>query len=206
MQQTKKNIVVEFSSKKNGLQIEMETERLLVRSYEQEDFDKCVKLYEDKVLTRYFDNGEPRSRKEIEELIQDKTKYFLNFEPFGLFSIFRKEDMTFIGQIDVMPYEQPGVVELGCIFDRRYHNQGFCPEVLRAVIFEYIKILNKKGIKCNGQLVYKVMATVHPKNFASKRIIHNIGMQLDKTEERFGNPRLWYSLEPNLEDKVISCS
>lgn len=186
---------IKFYPKKKGLHVEIETKQLLIRSYAQEDFEKAVKLYGDEALTQFFDHGKPRSREETEELIQDKIKYFSNFEPFGLFSIFSKKEAVFVGQADLIPFSDPGVVEVGCIFDRQYHHRGFAREAIRALIFDYVKALGEREFKCNGSFIYKIIATAHPENHASKRLIENLGMMFDKLEERFGHPRLWFSLE-----------
>lgn len=197
MENTKPNTDYEnvlFAREDNGLKVTIETKRLIIRSYQDSDFDDCAKLYENEKLTKFFDHCKPRSRQEIQELINSKIKYFSNFEPFGLFSIFRKKDGAFIGQVDLMPFEEPGVVEVGCIFDRNYHNQGFCPEAIRAILFDYVNALNANGYTSKGEVIYKILATAHPKNHASKRIIKNLGMVFEKMEERFGHPRLWFYL------------
>lgn len=179
------------------LKIEIETERLCICSYKEDDFENFVKLYSDEKLTKYFDHGKPRSRLEVKKLTDENgSKFFKNGEPFGLFSIFQKKDMAFIGQIDLIPFNEPGVVEIGCIFDRKYHNQGFCPEAVRAFVFAYVNELNNKGFKFNGVPINRVIATVHPANLPSKRVLQNIGMTFEKSEERFGHPRLWFSFIP----------
>lgn len=186
---------VSFYHEFSALKVVIETQRLSIRSYKDEDFESSAMLYSHEKLTKYFDQGKPKSRLEVESLINNiGTKYFNMGEPFGLFSIFQKKDMAFIGHIDLIPIDEPGSVEIGCIFDRRYHNQGFCSEAVRAFIFTYIESLNNEGFKSNGFVINKIIATVHPSNYASKRIIQNIGMTLDKSEERFGHPRLWFSL------------
>jgi RimJ/RimL family protein N-acetyltransferase len=186
--------LISFYHEFHVLRVEIETERLYIRSYKDDDFENSAILYSYETLTKYFDHGKPKSRLEVENLINDKgSKYFDRGEPFGLFSIFQKKSMAFIGQIDLIPLDEPGVVEIGCIFDTRYHNQGFCPEAVRAFIFAYVEALHSNGFKSNGLPVNKIIATVHPANHASKRIIQNIGMTFDKSEERFGHPRLWFS-------------
>jgi trans-aconitate 2-methyltransferase len=187
--------IITFKSDSNTLHIEVETERLSIRTYRDEDFEKCLKLYSDESLIKYFDNGKPKSCLELTTLTEDKGKRFSeNGEPFGLFSIFQKIDNSFIGQIDILPFDKHGTVEIGCIFDKHFHNQGFPMEALRAFIFSFINEINTQCFKYHGSPINKVIATVHPSNKASKRIVQNLGMTFEKTEERFGNPRLWFSL------------
>ena len=176
-----------------SVQVNIETSRLFIRSYLDQDFESCVTLYTDETLTKYFDHGRPRSKEEVKALVKERgSKYFNNSEPFGLFSVFRKEDMAFIGQVDLVPLE-PGILEAGCIFHRQYHNNGFCPEALRALIFGYTEYLNSQGITCQGFPTSKIVASVHPNNYASIRICKHLGMIFDGSKERFEQPRLWYS-------------
>ncbi len=188
----KSKISFHFSFK--SLQVQIETERLYIHSYRDNDFENCLSLYGDQEITKYFDYGKPLSRDEVNQLILEKGhKYFAKGEPYGLFSIFNKEDMSFIGQFDLMPIGEPGVVEIGCILHNQSQNQGFCTEIIKTFINDYIEELNYRNFKCNGLSIIKVIATAHPKNNASNKIVKKIGMAFEKFEKRFGNPRLWYS-------------
>ena len=187
--------LITFNCINNTVRVEIETERLYIRSYKDEDLENCIKLYGDQSLTKYFDDGRPKSRHEVIKLTDENgKKFFETGAPFGLFSIFLKSDMSFIGQIDLIPLDAPETVEIGCIFDRKYHNQGYPGEALRAFLFSYVKKLNHQGYTYHGMSIKKVIATVHPANKASKRLVHNLGMTFEKIEERFGHPRLWFSL------------
>lgn len=191
---------ISFQRISNRLQIEIETERLLIRSYVETDFENCVLLYGNEINTRYFDYGKPRTRHEVEKLIQERgNKYFFVGEPFGLFSIYSKKSMDFIGQIDLLPSEEFGAIEIGFILCRKFHNQGFCTEAVRAIVFEYTDFLNNSGeFVCDYLPINKIIATVHPENKSSRRVLEKLGMTLDKIQDRFGAPRLWYSISVSL--------
>jgi len=178
------------------LKIEVETARLIIRPYTDKDFVHCVHLYGNRIGTRYFDHGEPRSRKEVIALIKEKAKkYSQQGEPFGLFSIFRKEDGVFLGQIDLIPGKERGTVEIGFILEPKYHHQGYCTEAVKAMLGDYIDELNRRKSLSRYLPVEESFATVHPDNFASKRVLEKVGMSFDKAEDRFGHSRLWYSFQ-----------
>lgn len=186
--------VVNVSSIQEKIHVEIETERLFLKSYSNEDFENCVRLYGDERLAKFFDHGKPRSREEVEDLIFQKNSYFLEgVMPLGLFSIFDKGENRFLGQADLMPTEELGVVELGCIFLREHHNQGYPIEVCRCLMIDYVDYLNRFHSFFKENPISKVIATTHPKNYASQRIIKNLGMTFEKSQERFGRPRFWYS-------------
>lgn len=187
---------ISFCFKGNCLQVEMETKRLYIHSYKENDFENCVSLYGNKSITKYFDHGDPRSRNEVASLVRERgNRHFINGEPFGLFSIFRKEDMAFLGQIDLLPSYDYGVAEIGFILNDRYHNQGYCTEAVKAFLFDYVEELNYRNFNCFHLPVTKIIGTVHPENLSSKKIFIKMGMKFDKLETRFGNPRLWYSIQ-----------
>jgi ribosomal-protein-alanine N-acetyltransferase len=186
---------VNVSSLKKALQIQIETPRLVIRSYRDEDYDNCRALYGNPQITKYFDQGKPRSEQEISDLISEKgNRYFKTGQPFGLFSIFLKDSMTFIGQIDLLPSDEPGIVEIGFILSSKYQNKGFCTEAAKAFLYDYIPELTHQGYSSKGSLIRGVMATVHPDNSPSRQVIEKIGMRFEKFQSRFGLPRLWYSL------------
>ncbi|CAM0116896.1 GNAT family N-acetyltransferase [Rhabdochlamydiaceae symbiont of Dictyostelium giganteum] len=185
---------ISFQLNYNHFQVEIETERLFIRSYKSEDFQKYVQLYGDAAITKYFDHGKPKTKFEVNTLISQKgAAFFIQGKPFGFFSIFNKDGLDFIGQIDFLPTEEPGVFEIGYILHEKYHNRGFCTEALKAIIINYTRSINSLGYFKEFS-VLKIMATVHPENLPSKRVLEKMGLSLNKSQERFGKPRLWYSL------------
>jgi ribosomal-protein-alanine N-acetyltransferase len=183
-----------LSEEKGSIQVEVETPRLLIRSYQDQDFENCVSLYGNSELTKYFDHGKPRSEEEVNVLVREKgNKFFKKRQPFGLFSIFLKNSMTFIGQIDLLPSDKPGVVEIGFILLPKYQSKGFCSEAVKAFLSDYINELISKGYTCKGTVIREVLATVHPENLPSKKVMEKMGMQFKRFHNRFGSPRLWYS-------------
>lgn len=189
--------IISLHNDNSALKVEIETDRLYIRSYLEEDFENYVSLYGDTEITKYFDHGKPRSRLETEKLIEETgNKYFREGEPFGSFSIFDKKTMAFIGQVDLVPCEEPGSVEIGCILCRPYQGMGYSKEAIRALVVDYVNELNNKNFNSKYLPIEKVIATAHPDNAASHKIVKGLEMKFDKFQERFGNPRLWYSYVP----------
>ena len=189
-----------ISLKSNGLLIEGETQRLFIRSYQDHDINDCVSLYGDKRITKYFDHGEPRSKHEVDGYVKSRgRKYFDKGEPFGLFSVFLKKSRIFIGQVDLVPTGFPGVIEIGWIFHLKYHNQGYCTEAVSDFLMILVDTLIKRKIKSDGNVIRKIIATAHPDNTASNKMIQKIGMTFEKFQERYGGkPRMWYSYFPKM--------
>ena len=184
---------IEISASHKSIIHELETERLFIRSYLEEDLDNCIQLYSDETITRFFDHGKPRTEKEIKELIKQKTFPDEVKAPFGIFSIFCKHNNSFIGQIDLLPTGSKDEAEIGFIIHEKFQNQGYCTEASYSLI-AYIKKLNLLSLNCCYLPISKLIATVHPDNKGSKKVLEKLGMIPFKEEHRFGNPRLWYSL------------
>lgn len=175
------------------------TERLYIRSYLSEDFGRCLDLYGDKEITKYFDHGQPRSPNEILDYVKERgRRYFDQGQPFGLFSVFLKEKDSFIGQVDLVPTGIPGEVEIGWILRKEFQGQGYCSEAVFGFLLPLIDKIRKMGFQSNGVVVNRVIATAHPENLASNRIIQKAGLSLYQTRLRYGgNPRNWYYLNLN---------
>lgn len=169
----------------------IETERLIIQSFQDKDFEDSVLLYGDAEITKYFDFGTTRSRNEVKALINRYIIYTKETEYLGLFSIFEKETMHFIGHIDLVPSNTSGILEVGYIIHKRYQKCKLALETLNAIIYAYIpKIKNKIY---NNQF-YEVMATVHPQNKASIKLLEGVGMKYECELTRFYQPRLNYAI------------
>lgn len=170
-----------------------ETRRTRIRSYSPTHFLDCAKLYGDRYTTLYFDHGIPRTHEEVRRLLKDGTSYFLEGRPFGLFSVFDKSEAgSFIGQIDLLPQECHGVVEIGCILRPEYQGLGLGTELLSSFIRCVVPEINRLGTSDVGLPIWRIVATAHPNNLACNRVLQKIGMQFDALGTRFNQPRIWY--------------
>lgn len=184
---------ISFSFENDRLEIGIETENLLIKSYNKNDFKLCLKLYSDPQITKYFDFGIPRTEPEIIELTKRGRSFFDKKLPFGLFSIFLKETGSFIGQADLFPTDDIDTAEIGCILFKQFQSKGYGTEAVKAIIFDLVKKINRTNLLKNQ--IRKIMGTVHPKNIASQNVIKKCGMEPYKTMNRFNNPRVWYNVE-----------
>lgn len=176
--------------------IEKNTDRLYIRSYTSDDYEDCLSLYSNPVLTRFFDHGKPRTKTQIDAYLKERGDYFFQKGlPFGLFSVFLKNNGTFIGQIDVVPTGEPGEVEIGWIFLKEFQNRGYCSESVISFLIPLIKELVNDNVEVAGKIINRIIATAHPENKASQRIMIKAGLSYYKKGLRYGgNPRNWYEL------------
>lgn len=179
----------------NKLIVEADTPRLFIKSYTPHDFEECVTLYGNSHITKYFDHGAPRTRSEVKSYVNQRGTFFLdNKEPFGLYSVFLQDRCTFIGQVDMVPSDEPGTAEIGWIFKKEYQGKGYCSEAVLSFLIPLARNLAANQVCILGQNIDTLVATAHPDNKASKAIIRKIGMTFVKSQERYGGkPRYWYT-------------
>jgi RimJ/RimL family protein N-acetyltransferase len=193
------NLIESITFSRNGTDLVVEgmTDRLYIRSYIPEDFERCQSLYGDAELTRYFDHGKPRSKKEIVEYVRDRgSRYFDQGLPFGIFSVFLREGNVFVGQVDLVPTENPGEVEIGWIFNGEFHHQGLCSEAVMGFLMPLVRKIVEMGVVSKGEIVRRVIATAHPENIPSNKVIQKAGLTFYQFGLRYGGkPRNWYGLD-----------
>ncbi len=100
----------------------------------------------------------------------------------------RDEPGTIMGMISAVPDRKQWRCSLGYVLARRYWNQGYMTEAVRAMIE---MLFDQPGI-------YRIWAVVDEENFASARVLEKAGM------EREGFLRRW-SLHPNVGSLPRDC-
>jgi len=187
---------ISFRSLEPGLEVVIKSKHLIARSYRKEDFENCMNLYSNPRLMKYFDYGNPLNPNELKALINERSLRFRQAnKPFGLFSVFNKADRSFVGQFDLLPLEEPRTAEIGCILLQEHQNKGICRELCEAFLFDYIPMINQKSLLFTSEEIpiRKIIGTVHPKNYPSKRNLEALGMVCFQEKQRFNHPRFWYA-------------
>lgn len=144
----------------------IETERLILRSWEPEDLPLFIAMNKDEQVMRFFPailNDEETM--EFYNRIQDE----LNQKDCGLYAVDIKSTGEFIGYVGLheIGFEAdftPGI-EIGWRLAADYHNQGYATEAAKGVL----KLAKQKGL----QRVYSFTAK---QNTPSERVMQKIGM------------------------------
>lgn len=175
------------------------TKRLTIQKYSESQFENAFRLYSDPQLTRFFDHGAPRSEAETRSFLQKQSLEFdSKCMPYGVFSVSISESGEFIGHIDVVPTEEPGQVEIGWIFNASYQGKGFCTEAVSEFLIPYIELLSKKNTRVHDTVIREVVATAHPMNIPSQKVMYKVGLSPIKYGLRYNNnPRIWFKMELN---------
>jgi [ribosomal protein S5]-alanine N-acetyltransferase len=152
--------------------VKIETDRLLIRPYQDEDAQAIFEMVTEDNHFQYMPEGPINSIEEIESLIRwskgcnaknTKEKIY----KFNL-SVFLKETGEFIGICGLGPHDvYPEEVEVYYSLKKKFQGKGYAREAAQAVV---VYGLNTIGLP-------KIVATVHPENGPSVKIIEGLGME-----------------------------
>ncbi|MDE1166807.1 MAG: GNAT family N-acetyltransferase [Pseudomonas sp.] len=160
--------------------VELESARLLLRQWRDEDLPEFAALCADPQVMRYF--PEALSRLESAALIGRIRGHF-NEHGFGLWALERKDTGAFIGftGLGVVGFDAPfaPAVEIGWRLGRRHWGLGFASEAAWT------------ALRCGfGQLgLEQVVSFTALSNTPSEKVMQAIGMQRVKDGD-FDHPKL----------------
>ncbi len=171
----------------------LETKRLYMRPLDgNNDLADSVNLYGRAEENRYFESG-PKTAEETAKYIDEfATQQFRDFPPFGIYVVSRTDNDEVIGHADffTIDQERPGEdVEIGFILKSEHQGKGYGTEIAQGLT-SYARDLHSQG----NPRVKRLVATAHPENKGSWKILEKLGMQFLEQVEKFNGPRRVYEL------------
>ena len=155
-------------------QVFLETERLVLRQFIEDDVDELFDLDSDPAVTRFLTGGKPTPGDEIRnKILPAYLRYYELFEGFGFWAAVEKSSGEFLGWFEFRPPEGGGTdeVELGYRLRRSAWGKGYATEGSRALI--------RKGFVDLG--VRRVVAETMAVNAASRRVMEKAGLTYVRT-------------------------
>lgn len=143
-----------------------ETDRLLLRVPALTDAADSFEIYSDPEVATYIDGFEPLTDlKQAKSNLQAGIDYY---HKHGVchFAAVDKEIGKLIGHCGFNLFENSSDLELVIHFHRRYWNRGFATEAGKAVISFALKNFPHK----------KIVALAVPENYASQKLLTNLGL------------------------------
>lgn len=153
------------------MRVFLETERLILRQFTEDDVDNLVELDSDPEVMRYLNGGIATPRELVEQSILPRfLSYYERYDSFGVWAAMEKASGAFIGWFSFRPHDEsrPGEVELGYRLRRAAWGHGYATEGALALI--------RKGFTELG--VQRVIANTYEYNAESRRVMENVGMTL----------------------------
>jgi RimJ/RimL family protein N-acetyltransferase len=152
------------------MQIFLETERLELRRFTDEDIENLVELDSDPEVMHFINGGRPTPRDEIEnEFLPAILGHYERYAGYGFWAAVEKSTGQFVGWFHFRPAQDapPDEVELGYRLRRSAWGKGYATEGSRALI--------AKGFAELG--VQRVVASTMVVNVASRRVMENAGLK-----------------------------
>ncbi len=167
--------------------MKLETERLILRDFVEEDWRRVLKYQSDPLYFRYY----PWSGR-TPEAVQAFIGRMINFQgqqpriKFQL-AVILKSDNYLIGNCGVRMDKVDAVqADIGYEFDPEYWNRGYATEAAHAIV--------DFGFKHFG--VHRIWAGCVVENVGSAHVLEKLGMKLEGhlREEQYYKNRWWDSL------------
>ncbi len=148
---------------------ELETERLVLRSFRVGDLDAYARMTADPEVMRYIGDGRTLDRAETWRSVA----YFLGhwqLRGFGIFAAEEKATGALVGRIGLyQPEDWPGL-EVGWLLARERWGRGYATEGGRACLRHAFEALGADH----------VISVIHPDNAASIRVAERLGERFER--------------------------
>src|SRR5438874_13409122 len=163
--------------------MELQTARLMLRSFREEDVDAMTQLFANPDLMR-FSLGVFTERKQTVAFIEK----VMGWDRMGIpsqFAVVPRGEHAAVGYCGFYHHaEVPGEIEIGYRLHPDYWNRGLITEAAGAVRDHAFRDLK----------LPRVISLIHPENIASRRVAGKIGMALEKQTIYRGFPTNVFSL------------
>ncbi|MED4035918.1 GNAT family N-acetyltransferase [Niallia taxi] len=145
----------------------IETERLTLRPFNENDLDIIMNLYSNEEIMRYMPNdvmSAERAQKHLNKVVSDwEGKPQVNFE----MAVISKNDQEKIGRSRIHLNYETDTAMIGWLLLKQGWGKGYATEMTRALIDYSFDVLN----------VHRVCALCNPKNVGSWRVLEKCNMR-----------------------------
>lgn len=152
----------------------LETERLLLRRFTEDDVDLLVELDNDAEVMRFVTGGVPTPREQmIGDVLPAMLGYYKRYDGYGYFAVIEKATGEFVGWFQFRPPDEsaPDVVELGYRLKKSSWGKGYATEGSRALIDKGFAELGMRRVLANAMTI----------NTASRRVMEKAGLRYVRT-------------------------
>ena len=161
----------------------LETERLILRRWREDDFEAYASLCADPQVMRYL-GGKTFDRTEAWRHLAMMIGHW-QLRGYGLWAVEEKATGQFAGRIGFLnPEGWPGF-ELGWTLKREFWGKGYATEGARRALEYAFKELDKQH----------VISLIHPENLSSIRVAERLGEMLEGTATIMGIDVLVYGVD-----------
>jgi RimJ/RimL family protein N-acetyltransferase len=156
------------------MHVYLETERLILRRFTEDDLDDLVAVDADPAVMRYINGGRPTSREEMrDDYLPHWLRYYERGDAWGFWAAIERSSGAFLGWFHLRPQPEdpPDHPELGYRLVRRAWGKGYATEGSRALIDKAFASLGAG----------RVYATTMAVNEGSRRVMEKAGLRYVRT-------------------------
>lgn len=161
----------------------IETERLIMRPFVEDDFDALCKIRSDLEVMKYMGGVESTKPKKIRE----RFDYYLEHQKkygFAVSAVILKETDELIGSAGLQRLDDGEEIEVGYGFDKPFWGKGFAGESAKAWLHYGFGNL---GLE-------RIVAVAIPENIASRHVMEKLGMTYKKNTMHYGSECVYYAI------------
>ncbi len=160
----------------------LETTRLRLRRFCQDDLDRLEKIYSDVEVIQFLADNHPPSREETQKHLNNLVERYWCDHLFGRWAVIEKSSGHLIGYCGLRLLE--GVPELVYLLARSHWGKGFATEGAREVL--------RYGFENRG--LAEIVAITRPNHSASRHVMEKLGMRYIKTDLFLGLECVLYTI------------
>ena len=168
--------------------VEVETERLLLRGWRDEDAEPYARMCTDPEVMRFIGDGSILTWEESDGQVSRFLRHW-DKRGFGLWALEEKESETFVGFAGLVHQEDwvegEHKTEVGWRLDRAFWGRGLATEAAGASVAYGFETL---GLE-------RIISIIQSENHASRRVAEKAGLS-PRGETRWrGTPVVWYAVD-----------
>lgn len=162
----------------------LETDRLTLRMWREQDFEQYAAMCADPEIMRYLGGGEPLNRFDAWRHMAFLIGHW-DLLGYGHWAVEEKASGAFAGRVGFLnPAGWPGF-EIGWTLGRNFWGKGYATEAARRALEFAFEELDKSH----------VISLIHPDNEASIRVAERLGEKLEGNTELLGHNVLIYGID-----------
>jgi RimJ/RimL family protein N-acetyltransferase len=167
------------------------TERLILRSFTEQDSGALYRIMNEDDVLRYFPNSRPPAPETVERLIGRRLQHWQE-HGYGWWAVELREQPGLIGWNGLQYLPDTDEVEVGYLLSRENWGRGLAVEgACEGLRYGFEKL----GL---GEIV----GIVHPENLASQRVLEKLGMVRTAETEYFGMAVYRYAINAAAYSRV----
>ena len=150
----------------------LNTERAILTLLKKNDFGDILKMFSEQNAFKYVKPFQNKDENFFIEFLNKKLAQNKSLNGIGVWVAKNIETDEFIGLVNLNPFANTEMIQLGCHLKQDFRKQGFATELTNRVLKYGI---DEIGLKC-------IYGIIENENFASKRLMEKLDFVFEKSE------------------------